>query len=244
MPAVRQPVHVHEPQRSEVPRDGKHPEQEASISDAVNDECLVCRVAGRLAMKVETDQQVGAQTHAFPSHKHQHVVVAQDEREHREHEQVQVSEEAVIPTLVRHVTGRINVDQHSHAGHKQQPYAGEWIEQETGVRLKRRQLAIVGYIIELAGIRSQPCVYDLLKRLPGSVSEFRVLPHRSARPDKRQHNRPDADRIDRRLLHLAAKKEHDRRANRGQQGYQPDVIEKYHLISSNQHSASIVQPRN
>ena len=131
-------VDLGEAQRAEVPGDGEHAQQEAGVADAVDDECLVGRVAGRVAMEVESDQQVRAQAHAFPAHEHHDVVVRQDQREHGEHEEVQISEEAVVPALVRHVAGGINMDEHADAGDEQQPDGGERIEQEAGVGLERR----------------------------------------------------------------------------------------------------------
>ena len=57
-----------------------------------------------LLVEVVADQQIRTQTHAFPSDEHHHVVVAQDQREHREHEEVQVGEEPVEAVLFVHVT--------------------------------------------------------------------------------------------------------------------------------------------
>ncbi len=129
--------HVDVAQRPEVPGDEEHAQQKSGVANAVDDERLVGRVARRLALEIEADQQIRAQAHALPADEHQHVVVRQDQRQHREHEQVEISEEAVIAALMRHVTGGINVDQHADAGHKQQPDAGKRIEQESGVGLKR-----------------------------------------------------------------------------------------------------------
>ena len=120
-------------QRAEVPGDGEHAQQKAGVADAVDDECLVGGVAGRLAMEIESDQQIRTQAHALPSHKHQDIVVPQDQGEHGEHEEVEVSEEAVVAALVRHVAGGINVDEHADAGDEQQPDGGERIEQEAGI---------------------------------------------------------------------------------------------------------------
>src|SRR6266404_524537 len=116
-------------------------------------------------MEIETDQQIRAQAHAFPADKHQHIVVGQNKREHGEHEEVEVSEEAVVSTFVRHVPGGINVNQHADAGDEQQPDAGERIEQETGVSLERRLRAVMSYISQVAGIGAEPGVESLLVRL-------------------------------------------------------------------------------
>ena len=44
---------------------------------------------------------------------------------------------------MRHVPGGINVDQHAHAGYKQQPYSREGIEQETGIGVDLRWLPLL-----------------------------------------------------------------------------------------------------
>ena len=41
------------------------------------------------------------------------MLFAENQREHREHEKIQVAEEAVVAAFVRHVSGGINVDQQS-----------------------------------------------------------------------------------------------------------------------------------
>src|SRR5258708_29851520 len=87
-------------------------------------------------MKVKTDQQIRAQANTFPSHKQKHVVMSEDESKHRKHEQVHVSEEAVIAAFVRHVSGGVNVDQHAHAGHEEQPDGRERVKQEPGVGIE------------------------------------------------------------------------------------------------------------
>ena len=226
-------VTVGEAQRAEVPGDGEHAQQEAGVADAVDDECFVGGVAGRLAMEIETDQQIRTQAHAFPAHEHQDIVVRQDQREHGEHEQVQVSEEAVVAAFMRHVADGINVDQHAHAGDKQQPDGGERIEQEAGIGVERGRSAVVLDVVHVAGVGAQPGVDDLLVRLAGIVVGVSgVLPDRAAGEDKRQHHRADTNRADRRLLQLAAEKEHDGRAEGGQQRDEPDVVEKEHFQSS------------
>src|SRR6185369_2811230 len=86
-------------QRAEVPGDGEHSQQEAGIPDAVDNECLVSGCAGGRTMEVETDQKIGTQADALPPYEHQDIIVRQDEGEHGEHEQVEVSEKAVVPAF-------------------------------------------------------------------------------------------------------------------------------------------------
>ena len=126
-------------QRSQIPGDEKHPQQKSSVADAIDDERLVARVGGRLAVEIETDQKIRTQAHAFPADKHEHIVVGEDKRQHGEHEEVEVAEEAVVAAFMRHVSRGINVDQHADAGDEQQPDAGKRIEQEAGVGTETRQ---------------------------------------------------------------------------------------------------------
>ena len=215
MSAARHVRDLGQAKRAEVPGNGEHAQQEAGIANAIDDECFVGGGAGRVAMEIESDQQIGTQPHALPTHKHQDIVVRQDEREHGEHEQVEVSEKAVVPALMRHVAGGINMDERADAGHKQQPDGGKRIEQESGIGMECGRSAVVFDVVHVAGIGAQPGVKDLLERLARIlVSVSGVLPHREAGEDKRQRHRAHADRADRRLLQLAAEKEHDGRAAR------------------------------
>ena len=111
-------------------------ENESGIADAVHDKRLVSGGRSGVAMKVKTNQKIRTQANAFPSHKQKHVVIREDESKHRKHEQVHVSEEAVIAAFVRHVSGGVNVDQHAHSGHEKQPDGREWVEQEPGVSVE------------------------------------------------------------------------------------------------------------
>ncbi len=221
---------IRQAQRPEVPGDGEHAQQESGVTDAIDDECLVGGVAGGLAMEVETDQQIRTQADAFPSDEHQGVVVRQDEREHGEHEQVQVSEEAVIAAFVRHVSGGIDVDERAHAGDEQQPDGGERIEQEAGIGLEGSGRAVVFDVVQVAGVGAQPGVDDFLERLARVVvSVSRVLPDGAADEDERHGHRSHTDRADRTLPQLAAEEEHDGRAEGGEQRDQPDVVEEKHI---------------
>ncbi len=215
--------------RAKVPGDGKHPQQESGITDTVHDKRFVGGGARRFAMEIESDQQIRTQPHAFPTHKHQRVVIPQNKGQHGEHEEIEVSEKSVVPALMRHIAGGINMDERAHSGYEQQPYAGERIKQKTGICLKRRRGAVAPDVIHMAGIGAQPGVDDFLERLPGIVvGVVRVLPHRDAGKQEGQGHRADTNCIDRRLPQPAAEKKHDGRAKGGKQRDEPDVFEKEH----------------
>ncbi len=218
-------IYIDESQRSAEPRNKEHPENESRVANAVDDECLVRRVACRLALEIETNQQIRAQPHALPPNKHQHVVIGEDQGEHREHEEIQVPEKAVVPALMRHVSGRINMNQHPDAGNKQQPDARQRIEQEPCVSLQRRRGAVRLLEVEVPGVTAEPGIENFFVRLMiVRRSPIDVLQHGAASHQKRKHDRPDANRAHRPLLKPAPEKKHNRRADGREQRNQPDVV--------------------
>ena len=84
-----------------------------------------------LLEEVEADQQVRAETHAFPAHEQHQIVRAEHQNQHEEHEQIQVREEPVIAALVRHVAGGVDVDEHADAGNDQQHDGGEAVDRKS-----------------------------------------------------------------------------------------------------------------
>ena len=64
----------------------KHAQEEGEVANAVDDECFLAGVGGRIFEKEETNQQIRRQAHAFPAHEHQQIIVGQHQREHKEHE--------------------------------------------------------------------------------------------------------------------------------------------------------------
>src|SRR5260370_41228791 len=66
---VREMRNFGKSQRAEIPRDEKHPQQKPGVADAVDDDRLVTCVRSRLAMKIETYQQIPAQANPFPPDK-------------------------------------------------------------------------------------------------------------------------------------------------------------------------------
>src|SRR6266567_1686852 len=108
-------------------------------------------------MEVETNQKIGAQAYAFPANEHQHVVVRENQREHGEHEKVEVSEKSVVSAFMRHVADRINVEQ--------QPDARERIEEKSGVGLKRSGRSIGFQEVGVPSVGTEPGVKNFFVRL-------------------------------------------------------------------------------
>ncbi len=132
--------HLAEVERAEVNRDQKNGKREAEVADAVDDERLVSRRGGEVFQKIEADQQVAAQAHSFPSDKQQQEVGGQHQRQHEEHEQVEIGEEAVVAALMGHVADGVNMDQRADAGDDHQHHGGEAVDREIDANVQRAGL--------------------------------------------------------------------------------------------------------
>ena len=124
-----------------VDEDQQHPEDEAEVADAVDDERLLAGVGGRLLPEPEADQQVRAETDAFPADEHHREVGAEHQHQHERGEQIQVREVARVlaVALLVHVAGRVDVDQRADAGDDQDHQRRQVIEPE-----RKRDLQIAG----------------------------------------------------------------------------------------------------
>ena len=115
----------------------EHPDQESEVADAVDDESFLARVGSGVFEEEKADQQVRRKAHAFPAHEHQQIVVRQHQREHEEHEEVQVGEEPIIAAFMRHVPDRINMNQEADAGDHQHHDHRELVKLEAERRGER-----------------------------------------------------------------------------------------------------------
>ena len=193
----------------------------ARVTDAVDDERFLPRVRRRLAQEIETDQEIAAQPDAFPSDEQQQQIVRQDQRQHREHEQIQVAEEAVVAAFVRHVAGRIHVNQESDAGDDEQHHAvsgsirtphGTWKSHHaSGIRVHDSGGNPVKQVVADQAFRDGP---------------RNELPDRAKGIAHRQKNAADANDIHRRIREPAPDEQHQRRARQGKQRDQPDMRKK------------------
>ena len=117
-------------QRTKVNEDQEHSQNKPGIPDPVYDKSLFPGISRALLLQVVTDEQIGAQAHAFPSHKHQDKIVRQNQREHGEHEKIEVGKETVVAGVVPHIPRRIYVDQKSYARDHQDHHRRERIQQK------------------------------------------------------------------------------------------------------------------
>ncbi len=103
--------------RAEEREDAEDAEDHAEVPDPVRHERLLPgrgrreRRDRRVLVVVVSDQEIRAEPDALPPDEEHRQVVRQDEDEHREHEEVEVGEEAPVPRLLLHVPDAVDVDQ-------------------------------------------------------------------------------------------------------------------------------------
>ena len=120
--------HFAEIQRVKRPVDQQQRNQETEITDPVYQEGFLAGLSRFRLAEVETNQQVGAQAHAFPPGKQQQVVAAEYQNQHEKQEQVHAGKKPVVSTLVGHVADGVDVDQQTHAGNHQRHHGGKGVE--------------------------------------------------------------------------------------------------------------------
>ena len=133
VPSSSVPIRSKTSRKLSVPEvDPEHhdPEAEAEVADAVDDEGLLGGARGRGLLVPEADERVAAQADRLPADVEHHEVVAQDQQQHAEHEQVQVGEEAPEAAVAVHVADRVDVDQEPDRAHHQQEHRRQRVDQE------------------------------------------------------------------------------------------------------------------
>nr|GEU28382.1 hypothetical protein [Tanacetum cinerariifolium] len=92
-------------------------EDEAEVAHAVDQERLHVGDDRGRTLVPETDQEVRDQAHRFPAEEQLQEVVGHDQHQHREREQRDVREEAVIAFVFRHVADGVDVHHQRHERH-------------------------------------------------------------------------------------------------------------------------------
>ncbi len=100
-----------DPVFSQAGKEEKHSKEKTEVAHPVDDKGLLPCIGCRILLKPESDQEIGAETHALPAHKHQEEVVGQDEVEHHEDEEVEVGKIPGKTWIIMHVTDGINMDE-------------------------------------------------------------------------------------------------------------------------------------
>ena len=164
-------------ERSETREDEKHRHEKPEVPDAVDDERLLARVGVDLVVEPEADEQVGAEPDPFPADEHHREVGPQDQRQHEEHEQIQIREVARITRVLVHVADAEDVDQRADTCYDEDHHGGELVE------LQREG--------DLQVARGHPLPVAEHERHGRVLS--RELGHGHASRGECQHQRADAD---------------------------------------------------
>ena len=174
-------------------------QQEARVANAVDDERLLSRIRGGFSLKIKTNQKIAAQAHTFPADEQQQHIVRQDQREHREHEQVHVAEETVVTAFVAHVPDRIHVNQEADTGDDQRHHRRKRIEEETPIGDKINEPAGTGVHQPRRNPREKDFLDDAVSRI-----KRRQLPDGACGVNQRHEHAADADCADHGVRKLAA----------------------------------------
>ena len=109
----------------------KYSEQKAGVADAVDDEGLHSRIRVLEILIPVADEQVGANTHAFPAHEHHGQVIGADEGQHRKKEEIQVREIAVGRPVVGHIPDGVKMNHRSDASDDHRHCGGQPVKAES-----------------------------------------------------------------------------------------------------------------
>ena len=104
-------------ERTEDHHETHQAEGEADVANAVRNEGLLGGQAWCGLGVPEADQQIGGEADELPGGEDDEKVVGENEQEHREHEEVQVGEEAPVAVVVAHVADAVEVHQGANRGH-------------------------------------------------------------------------------------------------------------------------------
>ena len=107
---------------------------EAKVTHTVDQEGFHVGKDRRRTRIPETDQQVRNETNRFPAEEELHEVVAHHQHQHREGEQRDVAEEAVVAGIVVHVANGVDMHHQRNESHHQHHGDRQRIDQETDLK--------------------------------------------------------------------------------------------------------------
>ena len=90
-------------QAADLPEYDEHGQQESKVPDPVHDEGLIGGFAVVAILIPESDEQVRAQSHTFPTQEQDHEVIPEDQVQHGKDEEVQIGKKAPEPVIAVHV---------------------------------------------------------------------------------------------------------------------------------------------
>ena len=123
-------------QRAGVGSDQANTQDEAKVTHTVDQEGLHVGEDGCGLLVVETDQQIGHQTHGFPAEEQLQQVVAHHKHQHGEGEQRDIGEETVVAVILFHIAHGVDVNHQRHKGHHAHHHGRDGVDQETDLHLQ------------------------------------------------------------------------------------------------------------
>jgi hypothetical protein len=120
---------------AEVREDQRDAQEEAEVADPVDEERLQRGVDGALARSPEADQQVRHQADRLPAEEQLQEVVRHHQHQHREGEQRDVREEALVARVVGHVADGVDVHHQRDEAHHHHHQHRQPVDQEADLEL-------------------------------------------------------------------------------------------------------------
>jgi len=137
--------------RAKVGKHQTNAEQETEVTHPVDQKGLhIGKRRGR-ALEPETDQEVGNQTHRFPTEEELDEIVAHHQHQHRKGKQRDIAEKALVAGIVMHIADGVDVHHQRHESHHAHHHRGQIVDQKAD--------------IEVDASRSQPGVDRAIERL-------------------------------------------------------------------------------
>ena len=127
-------------QTAEVGQHQTDTEQKAEIAHPVDQKGLEVGEDGGRPLVPEADQEVRHQANRFPAEEQLHEVVAHHQHQHREGEQRDVGEEALVARIIVHVADGVDVHHQRYRGHHHHHGRGERVNQKADLGLDRSDL--------------------------------------------------------------------------------------------------------
>ena len=195
--------------RAELQEHQRDADCESQVADPVDDERLDRGGAGGRAVVPVADQQVGAETNAFPAEEQLQQIVRRHQHQHGEGEQRQIGEEPVArERIMRHVADRIDMDQHGDEGHHRDHHRGqrvvaqrpghvEFAGFDPGAERHRARLGLTGDELE-AGERAERAATSMQStddRHGGAIADRTA---EQAGDQRTEQRREDGDSVDHR----------------------------------------------
>ena len=122
-------------ERARVLEDEVGPQHEANVAHDVDHEGLQPGARGGGAPVPKRDQEVGGRAHEGPADYQHQEVAGEDQQQHREHEEVQVREEARVAAVVLQVGDRVQVDQRGDAADDEHHEDRERVHEDRHLRV-------------------------------------------------------------------------------------------------------------